>query len=243
MERPIMAQARKTFVFVPGAWHGGWCWQKVTPLLEKHGHKTYTNSLTGLGERSHLLSPSINLDTHIADVVNLFEWEDLEDACLVAHSYGGWPSSGALERIVDRVSAIVWVDAFLPKDGERNLDTMSDFTRKAAEAAVAKGEPGSTPPKASLFSQSEADIPWIESKLTPQPVGISFQPIKLTGALQKVPRKTYIRAPKYPQPRLDRALNECKADPSWTTYVTEDAHHDVMIDAPEWLAEVLLKHS
>ena len=110
-------------------------------------------------------------------------------------------------------------------------------------AAMAKGEPGSLPPKASLFSQSEADIPWIDSKLSRQPVGISFQPIKLTGALQRVPRKTYIRAPKYPQPRLDRALDQCKADPTWTTYLAENAHHDVMIDAPQWLADILLRHS
>src|SRR5882672_4573145 len=141
-------QARKTFVLVHGAWHGGWCWRRVADLLERHGHKVFTPTLTGVGERSHLLSKDINLDTHITDIVNVFQWEDLKDACLVVHSYGGWPGSGALEQIGDRVSSIVWVDAFMPKDGERSIDSISEFSRKAMVEAMAKGEAGRNPPKA-----------------------------------------------------------------------------------------------
>jgi pimeloyl-ACP methyl ester carboxylesterase len=114
-----MAQAgtRKTFVLVHGAWHGGWCWRRVADILEKHDHKVYAQSLTGNGDRSHLLSKDVILDTHIVDIVNLVTWEDLKDVCLVAHSYGGWPASGALEQIHDRVAAIVWLDAFKPENG------------------------------------------------------------------------------------------------------------------------------
>ena len=240
-----MAQAgtRKTFVFIPGAFHGGWCWRKVTDILEKHGHKTYAPSLTGIADRSHLLSTSINLDTHIADIVNLFKWEDIRDACLVPHSYGGWPSSGALEEIGDRVSSIVWLDAFMPKDGERGADLMSEYSRKAMVEALAKGEAGRTGPKANAFSDSVKDYDWMNSKLSQQPNGIPPQAIKLTGALQKVAKKTYIRAPKYPQAAFDKALAECKANPAWTTYIVENSHHDVMIDQPEWLADILLKAS
>src|SRR5437868_11241121 len=108
----------KTFVLVHGAWHGGWCWRRVADLLEAKGHKVYAPSLTGNGDRSHLLSKDVILDTHITDIVNLFKWEDLKDVCLVAHSYGGWPSSGALEQIGDRVSSIVWLDAFKPENGQ-----------------------------------------------------------------------------------------------------------------------------
>ena len=103
-----------TFLLVHGAWHGGWCWQRVATALYAKGHKVYAPSLTGLADRSHLLSNSINLDTHIADIVNLFKWEDLRNAVLVAHSYGGWPVSGAIEQLLDRVSSIVYVDAFMP---------------------------------------------------------------------------------------------------------------------------------
>src|SRR5262245_41158154 len=107
---PAMAQTaqRKTFVLV----HGGWCWRRVSDLLEKQGHKVFTPTLTGVGERSHLMSKDINLDTHITDIVNVFKWEDLKDVCLVVHSYGGYRGSGALEQIGDRVSSIVWLDAF-----------------------------------------------------------------------------------------------------------------------------------
>src|SRR6516162_3454174 len=139
---------RKTFVLVHGAYHGGWCWRRVADLLEARGHKVYAPSLTGNGDRSHLLSKDINLDTHITDVANLVLWEDLKDICLVPHSYGGWPCSGALERIHDRVAAIVWLDAFKPKDGEKGTDYISEFSRKAMEEAVARGEPGRKPPAA-----------------------------------------------------------------------------------------------
>ena len=163
--RQAMAQAdtRKTFVLVHGAWHGGWCWRRVADILEKRGHKVYAQSLTGNGDRSHLLSKDVVLDTHIADIVNLVKWEDLDGICLVAHSYGGWPASGALEQIHDRVAAIVWLDAFKPENGQRGTDFASEFSRKALEEAVAKGEPGRKGPPAKTFSLSEKDYAWIDS--------------------------------------------------------------------------------
>ena len=243
--REAMAQstARKTFVLVHGAWHGGWCWRRVADILESRGHKVYAQSLTGNGDRSHLLSKDINLDTHIADIVNLATWEDLSGICLVAHSYGGWPASGALEQISDRVAAIVWLDAFKPANGQRGTDFASEFSRKALEEAVAKGEPGRKGPPAKTFSLKEKDYAWIDSKMTPQPNGVATQPIKLTGKRETIARKTYIRAPRYPQPAFDKALAECQADSTWQTFVNPDTGHDVMIDQPEWLADVLLKVS
>src|ERR1700681_4748383 len=123
-----MAQVntRKTFVLIHGAWHGGWCWRRVADILEQHGHKVYTPSLTGNGDRSHLLSKDVVLDTHITDIVNLVKWEDLRDICLVVHSYGGWPGSGALEQISDRVASIVWLDAVKPEYGQRGAHLASD---------------------------------------------------------------------------------------------------------------------
>jgi pimeloyl-ACP methyl ester carboxylesterase len=234
---------RKTFVLIHGAWHGGWCWRRVADLLEAKGHKVYAPTLTGVGDRSHLLSKEITLDTHIADIVNLFAWEDLTDVCLAAHSYGGWPSSGALERIHDRVSSIVWVDAFKPADGQRGTDFASDFSRKAMEEALAKGAPGRAPPEPSAFGVNEKDRAWVKSKLTDQPNGVAFQPIRLTGRRESIARKTYIRAPSYPQPAFDKALAECQADKTWTVYLAENAGHDIMIDAPEWLTDILLRES
>jgi len=237
------ADARKTFVLIHGAYHGGWCWRRTADLLEKHGHKVYAPSLTGNGDRSHLLSKDVNLDTQIADIANLVTWEDLTDICLVAHSFGGWPASGALEQIHDRVAAIVWLDSFKPEDGQKGTDYISEYSRKAMEEAVARGEPGRKPPPAKTFSLSEQDYAWIDSKLAQQPNGVALQPIRLTGKRETIAKKTYIRAPKYPQPAFDKALADCKADGTWQTFVNENTGHDVMIDQPEWLAGVLLKAS
>jgi pimeloyl-ACP methyl ester carboxylesterase len=235
--------ARKTFVLIAGAWHGGWCWRRVADLLEAKGHKVYAPSLTGVADRSHLLSKDIDLDTHIADIVNLFRWEDLRDACLVAHSYGGWPASGALEAIGDRVSSIVWLDAFKPENGQKGADYASGFSRKALDDAVARGEPGRKGANAEGFGVNEKDRAWVDSKLTLQPNGVAFQPISLTGARERIGKKTYIRAPSYPQPAFDKALAECKADKSWRALNAENSGHDVMIDQPEWLVDVLLQVS
>jgi pimeloyl-ACP methyl ester carboxylesterase len=159
----------------------------------------------------------------------------------VAHSYGGWPASGALERIHDRVASLVLVDAFKPEDGQKGTDFASEFSRKAMVEAVAKGEPGRKGPPAKTFSVSEKDYAWIDSKLTLQPNGVATQPIRLTGKRETIARKTYIRAPKYPQAAFDKALAECKADKTWQTFVNESTGHDVMVDQPRWLAEVLVR--
>ena len=233
--------ARKTFVLIHGAFHGGWCWRRVADILEKHGHKVFAPSLTGNGDRSHLLSKDVILDTHIADIVNLVTWEDLRDICLVAHSYGGWPASGALEQIHDRVAALVWLDAFKPEDGQKGADYASEFNRKALVEAVARGEPGRKGPPAKTYSTSEKDYAWIDSKLTLQPNGVAIQPIRLTGKRETIAKKTYIRAPKYPQAAFDTALAACKADKTWQTFVNETTGHDVMVDQPEWLAEVVMR--
>ena len=237
------ASSRKTFLLIHGAYHGGWCWRLVIDILERSQHKVYAPSLTGNADRSHLLSKDINLDTQISDIVNLITWEDLGDLCLVVHSFGGWPASGALERIHDRVASIVWIDAFKPKNGEKAVDYISEFSRKALEEAIARGEAARNPPPAKIYSVTEKHYAWIDSKLTPQPNGVATQPIKLTGKLDGISKKTYVRVPNYPQAAFDRALAECKADKTWQTFVNDNSDHDVMIDQPEWVAELLLKVS
>jgi len=240
---PARAQsAQKTFLLVQGAWEGGWCWRRVSDLLEKKGHKVFSPTLTGLGERSHLLSKDVNLDTHVTDIVNVIKWEDLQDVCMVAHSYGGFVGSGVLEQIGDRVSSIVWLDAFKPENGQRPLDLTSDAFRQALLASSNKGEQGFPPPAGNpvpIFI-NENDRAYVTSKVTPQPIGTFLQPLKLSGARDKVAKKTYIRATKFPSPAFDKALAECKADKSWSTSEI-DSGHLVMLDAPEWLANQLLQ--
>ena len=113
-----------TFVLVHGAWHGSWCWKRVRKALQARGHDVFTPTLTGLAERSHLLAPNVNLDTHIDDVVGLIKWEDLSDVVLCGHSYGGCVISGAADRVAQRIGALVYLDAFVFADGQCLLDTV-----------------------------------------------------------------------------------------------------------------------
>ena len=233
--------ARKTFVFVSGAFCGGWIWRRVTDRLEQGGHKVFAPSLTGLGERSHLLSKDVNLDTHIADVVNLIKWESLENVCLVAWSYAGFVGSGALESIGDRVSSIVWLDAYIPADGQKVADFAVESVRNGIQTAIDKGEAGvrGLAKISSAAIVAERDRAFVESRATPHPVGAYLQQIKLSGALQRVAKKTYIRLPKFPQPAFDKALADCKSDKSWATFELPDVGHIAMLDAPDRVSELI----
>jgi alpha-beta hydrolase superfamily lysophospholipase len=139
MTEASAAAPRRTFVLVHGTSHGGWAWRRVADRLQARGHKVYTPTLTGLADRSHLMSAAISLDTHIFDVVNLIKWEGLEDVCLVGHSSGGAVVSGAIEHVLPEVSSIVFLDAFLPENGQKGLDWNSPHARAAIEAAVKAG--------------------------------------------------------------------------------------------------------
>ena len=122
-----------TYVLVHGAWHGGWCWQRVTPLLRAAGHEVLTPTLTGLGERSHLANSAIDLNTHIQDVVNVLEYEDLRKVILVGHSYGGMVITGVSERVPERLTHLVYLDAFVPRDGQSLLGFVGEPLRTAIQ--------------------------------------------------------------------------------------------------------------
>jgi pimeloyl-ACP methyl ester carboxylesterase len=230
--------AHKTIVLVPGAFCGGWIWRQVADALERRGHKVFALTLTGLADRSHLLSKQIDLDTHIADLVNLIKWESLDDVCLVAWSYAGFVGSGALESIGDRVSSIVWLDAFLPDDGQKVAD-LTAFG-KAIQAAADKGEKGfGGTGNLPAILVGERDRAFASAKVTPQPIGTFLQPVRLSGALARVAKKTYIRLPKFPLPAYDKALAACQADRSWATFVLPDVGHMAMLDAPDRVTELI----
>ncbi|HET9246308.1 MAG TPA: alpha/beta fold hydrolase, partial [Xanthobacteraceae bacterium] len=139
---PAAAQtsAPKTFVLVHGAWHGGWCWRRVADRLQKGGHKVFTPTMTGLGERSHLLDGKVNLATHVRDIANVIKWESLNDIVLVGHSYGGLIISGVAEEMREAIGSIVFLDAFVPENGDSLAAKASQPVREAIAAAVDKGE-------------------------------------------------------------------------------------------------------
>jgi pimeloyl-ACP methyl ester carboxylesterase len=229
----------KTFVLVHGAWHGGWCWRRVSDRLEKKSHKVFTPTMTGLGERCHLIDPKVNLATHITDIVNVIKWEGLKDIVLVGHSYGGSIISGVAEQSADAIGSIVFLDAFMPENGQRVLDTNSPRSRAEIEDAMKRAEVSRPAPHPSVWKVNEKDQPWVQEKFTAQPIGVAFTPIRLTGARDRVPKKTYVRATGYDNPNFEKAYAKVKADPSWRTFEMP-CGHEVMIDMPERTAELLL---
>jgi len=233
----------KTFVLVHGASQGGWCWRRVSDRLEHGGHKVFTPTLTGLGERSHLMSRDVDLDMHITDVVNVIKWENLENIggiVLVGHSYGGWVVSGVAEQVLPAISSIVFLDAFMPENGQKGLDLNSGRSRAEIARALKNGDISRPAPPATTWNVNEKDRAWVDAKQTAQPIGVSLKPIKLTGARDRVAKKTYIRAMKYENPNFDRFYAKTKADRSWRTYEVA-CGHDVMIDMPDRLTEILLE--
>src|SRR3984885_6305324 len=229
-----------TFVLVHGAGHGGWCWQRVADRLRDGGHKVFTPTLTGLGERSHLLHAGIDIGTHIADIVNVMKWERVTDIVLCGHSYGGFVISGVAEQMASAIRSIVFLDAFLPNDGDTTQNLTGPAVQETIRAALQSGALGMQPRPAEFFGVNEVDRSWVDSLCTPQPVGTFTYKIALTGARERIARKTYIRAKNYSNPGFDRAVAAVKSDPSWRFHEVPSGH-DVMVDAPEGLTELLLE--
>jgi pimeloyl-ACP methyl ester carboxylesterase len=229
-----------TFVLVHGAWHGGWCWRRVADRLRSAGHVVFTPTLTGLGERSHLLRAGIDLKTHVADVVNVMKWERLTDVVLCGHSYGGLIISGVAEQMTPAIRSIVFLDAFVPSNGDTPQSLTSAAVQEGIRAALQRGDLGMPPRSAEAFGVNEADRSWVDSLCVPQPIGTFTDRIVLTGARDRIARKVYIRAASYVNPGFDRALAAAKADSSWRTYAVP-CGHDVMVDMPERLSEILLE--
>ncbi|MGN6748919.1 MAG: alpha/beta fold hydrolase [Xanthobacteraceae bacterium] len=229
-----------TFVLVHGAWHGGWCWRRVADRLRRDGHVVFTPTLTGLGERSHLLSADIDLGTHIADIVNVMRWEGLSDVVLCGHSYGGFVISGVAEVMAAQIRSMVFLDAFLPEKGDTILKLTGAAVADAIRAAMQRGDVGVPPRPAEAFGVNEADRQWVDSLCGPQPIGTFTSPIALSGARERIARKTYIRAKGYHNPSFDRASAAVQADPSWQCYQLP-CGHDVMVDMPDRLSEFLLQ--
>ena len=240
---PAAAQAEtaKTFVLVHGAYGGGYVWKYVAARLRARGHQVFTPTLTGLGERSHLMSKDIRLETHTLDIVNLIKWEDLRNITLVAHSYGGWPVSAVAEHVRDAIGSIVFLDAFMPSDGQKGLDLNSPQSRDAVLEAIKRGEVSRPPTPSTSEGMSKTDRDWLVAKSTPQPIGVSLDPIKLTGARDRIAKKAFIRARGYANPNFDIFYDACKAA-GWNVYDVPSGHN-VQVEMPERLTEILLANA
>jgi pimeloyl-ACP methyl ester carboxylesterase len=219
----------RTFVLVPGAWHGAWCYRRLQDLLLAKGHKVYALTLTGLADRSHLASDAVNMDTHVADVVNFVDWENLNGIVLVGHSYGGLVITGAAEKIAPKIASIVYLDAFIPDNGQSMDDIVK---RKLPKTGTAKPFP------AKALKVNAKDQAWVDSKMTPQPINTYLQKMTITGAYEKIGAKTYIRTTQFNQPLFQKIYEKLKTKSDWKTF-TIDSGHDAMVDNPKDLAAIL----
>ncbi len=236
------------YVLVHGAMVGGWCWRWVTPELRAAGHDVYTPTLTGLGERVHLASPAIDLETHIQDVVNVLYYEDLKDVVLVGWSYGGMVVAGVADRAPERIAHLVYLDADVPRDGEMSSPASRIPARQ--ETARLYGDGWLMPVPDAMASEENRtlstlpneDARWIAQRYTPQPLKTLLQPIHLTGAGDSIPT-TYIRCLDGYDPAdedTQRQDARIQSEPNWT-YWEMNAPHAVPFTDPHGLARLLLR--
>jgi pimeloyl-ACP methyl ester carboxylesterase len=232
-----------TYVLVHGAWGGGWYWAHVARLLRSAGHEVFTPTLTGLGERSHLLGPDVGLAVHVEDILGVLAYERLEDVVLVGHSYGGMVISGVADRATERIGALVYLDAALPVDGQAMLDLLLPARRASLlESAQTAGDGWRVPPipAAQWGIDDPADQAWLDSLCGPQPLKSFSEPIRLAGHHLEVPKKVYVLAARYNPSSFQQFAARTRADPAWTNEELPTFHF-AMLERPQETAAVLLR--
>ena len=219
-----------TFLVCHGAWSSGWAWKKMHPLMQSRGHRLLTPSYTGLGERAHLSRREIDLETHTTDVVNVLVYEDLRDVVLIGHSYGGMVATGVADRARDRVRRLVYLDAFVPEDGQ----SLFDLTGEGAKVRAGAVEGWRVPPRPLPPDTPADDLAWITARRMPHPIGTLEQPLRLVNGALTLPRD-YILCT-----RSDAFRNYAQraAAVGWGVHML-DASHNPHITIPAQLAEVL----
>jgi pimeloyl-ACP methyl ester carboxylesterase len=231
------------FVLVHGAWGGGWQWRAVAGHLRAAGHEVFTPTFTGMGERAHLLTGDVNLETHIQDIIGVIRCEALEGVALVAHSYGGMAATAVADRLTDRIGALIYLDAALPENGQAMLDLVS-AERRATVIRLAEEEGGGIAAPRSLVLHTGIEDKAAEAvflaRICPHPLAALRQPISLTGSFRKVPKKAYVLAGIANSHRFRGYMEWARKEPGW---VGEElpSHHFPMITMPRETAATLMR--
>lgn len=229
-----------TFVLVHGAWHGGWAWNRVAPLLRSAGHEVHAPTLTGVSDRAHLLHPGVGLSTHVTDVVALIEAHDLSDVVLVGHSYGGQVITGVADAIPGRVAKRVYLDAFVGDDGEAAVELQpSEVAGHYRHSVEEQGFGWLIPPRslAKMGVTDSADVEWLTPRLTPHPWRTFTEKLSLTGAGSSVPAE-FIECVDWM--RVFAGMRERAETWGWPVHEIPTGH-EAMVTAPSELASLLAK--
>ncbi len=230
-----------TFVLLHGAWHGAWCWRRVSDQLRERGHRVYLPTLTGLGERSHLLSANITLNTHADDLINTLLWEDLSDVILVGHSFGGIAVSAAADIVPERIRSLIYLDSLLIQNGESPFSVVPAEVAAARRKLAQESPDGLTipvPPPEAFGVSDPADAQWLRDKCTPHPVSTYESSLSLRHPLGNGLPVTYIAVqPEYGP--LQSVREWVKQQSDWE-YISIDAGHDAMVTSPDTVTALLL---
>lgn len=229
------------FVLVHGSWGGGWQWRGVADRLREHGHRVFTPTLTGLGEREHLVTPATDLDTHTADIANVIRWEDLRDVALVGTSYGGLVISGVADRMPERIRALVYLDAALPQQGKSMLDLVPPERRAMVEGVAREQGDGFKIPTSLVLDTGiadDAERAAYLAKMSPHPLPSLVQPVHLSGRYLEVANKIYILASLKPTHHFQDYYNFASRTPGWTAR-TIASNHFPMTTMPDETAALL----
>jgi pimeloyl-ACP methyl ester carboxylesterase len=228
-----------TFVLVHGAWHGGWCYKRVARLLRQAGHEVYTPTLTGLGERAHLISRTIDLGTHVQDIVGVLRCEELSDVVLCGHSYGGMVIAGVAEQIAVKIRSLIYLDAFVPETGKSVFDFLSAEQSEQMRTDAAQNGEGYkiTPIPAAAFAVNAEDAAWVDAMCVKQPMATFEQKLILSG--RQVSKCVYILATGWTPSPFQQFGTRFKDDRSWQ-FVSITCGHEVMLDRPQELASALI---
>jgi pimeloyl-ACP methyl ester carboxylesterase len=233
----------RPLVLVHGSSCGGWVWQKLAPLLRSAGHEVYTPTLTGLSDRSHLLSCGVDLSTHITDIVHLLTYEDLSDVILVGNSYAGMVITGVAAKAPERLGLLVYLDAYIPEDGQSEADLWPPERRAAAEAAESVTKGLAQPPPPTLFGLTDPElVDWFNERVTPHPVSAYTEPVPAGNARSRALPRVFIQCTSNP-PTTPDVFGPFAAKASamgWDVYELA-AGHLAMLTAPRELAALLLE--
>jgi pimeloyl-ACP methyl ester carboxylesterase len=234
-----------TLVLVHGSWHGAWCWQRVLPLLRASGATAHAITLTGVGERAHLIGPGIDLNTHIQDVIGLIEAEELSNVVLVGHSYGGIVITGVADRLQREqpglLQQLVYLDAVTPHPGESWSSQHSADTREARiGAAAASGGISFPPPDASVFGLDGADRDWVNRRQTPQPLAVYLHPLDFDPRRVTSLPRSFIDCTAPALPTIAEFRRRVRSEPGWRVLEMATGH-DPMVSHPGELAGLLLE--
>lgn len=236
--------ATNAIVLVHGAWHGAWCWRRVLPLLRSAGVESHAVTLTGVGERAHLLAPTVDLHTHIQDVIGLIEAEELQRVVLVGHSYAGMVITGVADRLQQERAGLlvhlVYLDAALPRPGDSWSSAHTEDTRQARIAASqSSGGLSFPPPDAALFGLTGDDRDWVNRRQTPQPFRLYQQPLQFDAARVDALPRTFIDCTQPALATIAPSRVRVRSEPGWNV-VEMVAGHDPMVSEPAALSQILL---